>query len=129
LGKVTISRERFDSASNWKDFLDDHRDDASLVVYLGLQHKSDLRHFALSWPVIKTWMRAPHDLSGLGKEAVFQLIEESGELSIIEDPEVVWPSHSKDSEQSALLKQEHRMAWHLIKMSKDIAEYIQSSDA
>jgi hypothetical protein len=108
--------------------LEDSCDEAKLTVYLGLQHKSDLRHFALSWPVIKTWIRASDDLIGLSKDEVYQLIEDSTELPSIEDPETVWPKRPTDSEESALLKSKHRIAWHLIQMSKNIAKYIQSSD-
>ena len=128
MGEAINPHGKFDGAGNWKSFLDDSQDEAKLAVYLGLQHKSDLRHFALCWPVIKTWIRAPRDLTGLKKDEVFQLIQESRELPSIENPEAVWPNRSKDSEQSALLKKKHRLAWHLIQMSKDIAEYIQSSD-
>jgi hypothetical protein len=123
-----ILRERYDHSQSWNNFLEDSCNEAKLTVYLGLQHKSDLRHFALSWPVIKTWIRASNDLIGLSKEEVYQLIECSTELSIIEDPEAVWPKRPNDSEESAFLKRKHRIAWQLIQMSKNIAKYIQSSD-
>ncbi|KAJ5807349.1 hypothetical protein N7447_010805, partial [Penicillium robsamsonii] len=37
-----------DDPGNFRKFLRDSRDEAELAVYLGLQHKHDLGHFALS---------------------------------------------------------------------------------
>jgi hypothetical protein len=97
-------------------------------VYLGLQHKHDLRHFALSWPVIKTWITAPHKETASLKVEINHLIQDGKELSCIEDPYEIWPQRPRESEKNASLRITHIMAWHLVQMSKDIEEYIMSSD-
>ncbi|CAI7585468.1 unnamed protein product [Penicillium viridicatum] len=109
-------------------FLRDSRDEAELAVYVGLQNKHDLRHFALSWPVIKTWIRAPHHKTHSLKVEINHLIQDGKELTCIEDPYEIWPQRSRESEEHTSLRLTHIMAWHLVHMSKDIDEYIRSSD-
>lgn len=109
-------------------FLRDSRDEAELAMYVGLQNKHDLRHFALSWPVIKTWIRAPHKQTHSLKVEINHLIQDGKELPCIEDPYEIWPQRSRESQEHASLRLTHIMAWHLVQMSKDIEEYIRSSD-
>ncbi|KAJ5607099.1 hypothetical protein N7537_003718 [Penicillium hordei] len=122
------SDHTLDDLGNFKMFLRDSRDEAELAVYVGLQNKHDLRHFALSWPVIKTWIRAPHKQTHSLKVEINHLIQEGKELPCIEDPYEIWPQRSRESEEHASLRLKHIMAWHLVQMSKDIEEYIRSSD-
>lgn len=102
-------------------------DEAELAVYLGLQHKHDLRQFAFSWPFIKAWIRAPHNQTISLKLDINHLIKGGKELSCIEDPYQVWPQLPEESE-DASLRITHIMAWHLLQVSKDIEEYTMSSD-
>lgn len=97
-------------------------------MYLGLRHKHDLRHFALSWPIIKTWLKAPHKQTTSLKVEINHLIQDGKELSCIEDPYQVWPERPWESEENASVRITHIMAWHLVQMSKDIEEYTMSSD-
>ncbi|KAJ5177623.1 uncharacterized protein N7500_000322 [Penicillium coprophilum] len=110
-----------DNLGNFRKFLRDSRDEAELAVYLGLQHKHDLRHFALSWP-------APHKQTASLKVEISHLIQDGKELSCIEDPYEIWPQRPRESEEHTSLRMTHIMAWHLVQMSKDIEEYIMSSD-
>ncbi|CAI7659131.1 unnamed protein product [Penicillium glandicola] len=118
----------FDDIGNFRKFLRDSRDEAELAVYLGLQNKHDLRHFALSWPVIKTWIRSPHKQTISLKAEINHLIQDGKELSCIENPYEVWPQRPRESEEHASLRITHIMAWYLVQMSKDIEEYIGTSD-
>ncbi|KAJ5951922.1 uncharacterized protein N7479_010335 [Penicillium vulpinum] len=118
----------FDDQGNFKNFLRDSRDEAELAMYLGLEHKHDLRHFALSWPVIKTWIKAPHKQTVSLKVEINHLIQDGKELSCIENPHEIWPQRPRESEDHASLRTIHIMAWYLIRMSKDIEEYTMSSD-
>lgn len=97
-------------------------------MYLGLQHKHDLRHFALSWPIIKTWIRAPHKQTMSLQVEINHLIQDGKELSCIENPYEIWPQCPGESKENASLRITHIMAWHLVQMSKDIEEYTMSSD-
>ncbi|QQK43969.1 hypothetical protein Pdw03_7870 [Penicillium digitatum] len=120
--------QTFDDFGDFRKFLCDSRDEAKLAVYLGLQHKHDLRHFALSWPVIKTWIRAPYKQTNSLKDQINLIIYGSKELACIEDPHEIWPQRPRESEERASLRVAHIMAWYLVQMSKDIGEYIGSSD-
>ncbi|KAJ5932547.1 hypothetical protein N7516_007036 [Penicillium verrucosum] len=117
-----------DDLGNFRMFVRDSRDEAELAVYVGLQNKRDLRHFALSWPVIKTWIKAPHKQTHSLKVEINHLIQDGKELQCIEDPYEIWPQRSRESEEHTSLRLTHIMAWHLVRMSKDIEEYIRSSD-
>ncbi|KAJ5804454.1 uncharacterized protein N7518_000757 [Penicillium psychrosexuale] len=123
-----VNYPTFDDLGNFKKFVRDSRDEAELAVYLGLQHKHDLRQFAFSWPVIKAWIRAPHNQTISLKSEINHLIKGGKELSCIEDPYQVWPQLPEESEEDASLRITHIMAWHLVQMSKDIEEYTMSSD-
>ncbi|CAI7614963.1 unnamed protein product [Penicillium crustosum] len=127
-GSASHPDNTLDDLGNFRMFIRDSRDEAELAVYVGLQNKHDLRHFALSWPVIKTWIRAPHKQTHALKVEVNHLIQDGKELPCIEDPYEIWPQRSRESEEHTSLRLTHIMAWHLVQMSKDIEEYIRSSD-
>ncbi|CAG7935523.1 unnamed protein product [Penicillium nalgiovense] len=127
-GAPNHSDHTFDDLGNFRKFLRDSRDEAELAVYLGLRHKHDLRHFALSWPIIKTWLRAPHKQTISLKVEINHLIQDGKEISCIEDPYQVWPERPWESEENTSVRITHIMAWHLVQMSKDIEEYTMSSD-
>lgn len=127
--RSSTSDRTFENLGNWSLFLRDSRDEAELAQYLGLQHKHDLRHFALSWPVIKTWIRAPHEQTSALKGEINRLIQDNkDDFSSIEDPYEVWPQQDQESVEQASVRRTHIMAWHLLQMSKDTEEYIRSSD-
>ncbi|KAJ5355932.1 hypothetical protein N7517_010541 [Penicillium concentricum] len=100
----------FDDLDNFRKFLRDSRDEAELAVYLGLQHKHDLRNFALSWPVIKTWIKAPHKQTISLKVEISHLIQDGKELSCIVDPYEIWPQRPQESEEHASLRSTHIMS-------------------
>ncbi|OQD95383.1 hypothetical protein PENSOL_c020G01909 [Penicillium solitum] len=127
-GSASDSDNTLDDLGNFRMFVRDSRDEAELAVYVGLQNKHDLRHFALSWPVIKTWIRAPHKQTHSLEVEINHLIQDGKELPCIEDPYEIWPQRSRESEEHTSLRLTHIMAWHLVQMSKDIEEYIRSSD-
>ncbi|KAJ5496501.1 hypothetical protein N7463_008488 [Penicillium fimorum] len=104
----------FDDLGNFRKFLRGSRDEAELAVYLGLQDKHDLRHFALSWPVLRTWIMAPHKQIASLKVEINHLIQDGKELSCIEDPYEIWPQRPQESKEDAFLRNTHIMAWHLI---------------
>lgn len=96
-----------------------------VAAYLGFQNIGELRTFAITWPVLRAWMRFDKVVTNTSKTNAFELIKQAEKkIYEIDDPDVEWPI--EDAEDLASMRA-HHIAWILMVLEVDIQQLYQRS--
>lgn len=110
--------------------LKDH--ESQTAAYLGFRNTSDLRAFAISWPVLlaeKYFLAVSKNMSRPGP---FTLLDKPGTLqliaSVVTDPETAWAWGERDTKQRQLSQRKKIAAWCLYMLVQNIEQYKNATD-